>query len=952
MKSAILTTWPGCVRTLILLLPVLLWACATPADAQLRLQPIFDDPAFAAAFVTHAGDGSNRLFIGGRSGRVLVLQPGATTATTFLDISPELSLANEQGLRSLAFHPDYAQNRRFFVDYTRKSDNATVIAEYAVSASDPDFAEVRGRILLVIPYPGPSGISAKWTGLNSYGGMIAFGPDGCLYISTSDEGSKMAQSADDLHGKILRLDVDGALPYAIPTDNPFAGATPGRDEIYALGFGSPRRFSFDRQSGALWAGDVAQLSPWEEVDLVTRGGNYGWPILEGTHCTTFMPSACGDTKFVAPILEYPHQLSNGSNDYNGWVAGGYAYRGSGGTFSQGAYIFGDFLSGKVFQWRNGRFATLLDTTENILSFGEDEAGELYVVTFGGGVFQLQGDGASVYSARLSEGNAGQRDAEFIVRLHPVPKSPLTLNFATHDITAVAGLDYITAKGQFTVPAGESEAFIRVPIIGDTFSESEESFGLRLSGAGIPLVKPTAGGFILNDDGAPAAPTNDNALVTGQTSPPGQPLVVTSTHSDQNGAGDITFVDLHLSGPLRQLNEGLRCRYDAAANKLYVLDDAGKTWLGGFAPGSANVISNSRGRLDCALTQVTLSANEIKIQWHLALDARMLRTWIHLWLRVEDRGGLFGGFARLRRWVYTDNAPVNMEVLQPDAFTPIETQQRFTAHYGRTTSGAPIRYGYLQVGPSANATDALRCLFDFQTKRFYLRSDDDKTWLGGFAPGSANVISNSQGSLNCAASTYTNNTNSTLLTAIFALVPKAKWVNTTQKLFLLVRDTAGLSDGWDEVGKWNINDGSPLLRNFGEKSSYATPISGTDAVGTFYSSHFDFNDDIRQIYLRVGNSGATGFVCLYDVLKDQYYVRNDEDTAWLSPTGSGVLGNNRVQFPGQRAYEVHSARYWNIEWSLQALSPLFNSRQPVFVKANDAAGHSTGWTPVGHWNIGE
>ena len=259
-----------------------------PSSGTVVLQPVVSGLT-NPLYVTHARDGTNRLFILEQAGLIKVLQPGSTAPTIFLDITANVLSGSERGLLGLAFHPAYASNRRFFVNYTRQPDGATVIAEYQASATDPDVADAADTILLTIAQPFA----------NHNGGMIDFGPDGFLYIGTGDGGSandpgNRAQNVEELLGKMLRIDVDlpnGAIPYSSPPDNPFFGATAGRDEIYAVGLRNPFRFSFDRVTGLLYAGDVGQ-SAREEVDVITRGGNYGWRVFEGTLCTNNDPGLC------------------------------------------------------------------------------------------------------------------------------------------------------------------------------------------------------------------------------------------------------------------------------------------------------------------------------------------------------------------------------------------------------------------------------------------------------------------------------------------------------------------------------------------------------------------------------------------------------------------------------------------------------------------------------------
>jgi glucose/arabinose dehydrogenase len=340
-------------------------------------------------YLTHARDASGRLFVVEQAGVVRVFAPGATTSTVFLDISDRVLSGGEQGLLGLTFHPQYPANGRFFVDYTRKPDGATVVAEYGRS-TDPGVASRAERVLLVIAQPFA----------NHNGGMVEFGPDGFLYIGMGDGGSgndpgNRAQNVNELLGKILRIDVDrsGALPYGIPADNPFAGGPNGRGEIYALGLRNPFRFSFDRATGQLIVGDVGQ-SAWEEIDVVTRGANLGWRVFEGNHCTGNDPALCTSGAFTPAIAEYAHTGGRCA------VAGGYAYRGSRGTFPPGTYVFGDFCTGEIFVLDGSRPTLLLNSGLNITSFGEDEAGELYVVGEGGSVHRLAASTSALVAAVL------------------------------------------------------------------------------------------------------------------------------------------------------------------------------------------------------------------------------------------------------------------------------------------------------------------------------------------------------------------------------------------------------------------------------------------------------------------------------------------------------------------------------------------------------------------------
>jgi hypothetical protein len=330
-------------------------------------------------FVGHAGDGSHRLFTLEQAGIIRVLQPDQSAGTIFLDIRSKITAEGEQGLLGLAFHPQYAKNRRFFVFYTRIGDGALVIAEYLAQA-DPNLADPAEQVLLTIPHPRHG---------NHNGGMLAFGPDRYLYIGVGDGGggndeANNAQNTDVLLGKILRIDVDrpGAdTRYSSPPDNPFVDA-PGQDEIFAFGFRNPWRFSFDRANGRQWVGDVGQ-GEREEIDSpILKGGNYGWRVYEGTLCTTLGPPICNPSDHIDPLFDYSHTRQRCS------VTGGYVYRGERGTLPAGTYVYGDYCSGEIFAAHGDANGILLSTSTNISSFGEDEQGELYVVDHRGTVSRL------------------------------------------------------------------------------------------------------------------------------------------------------------------------------------------------------------------------------------------------------------------------------------------------------------------------------------------------------------------------------------------------------------------------------------------------------------------------------------------------------------------------------------------------------------------------------------
>lgn len=322
----------------------------------------------------HAGDGSGRLFIIEKTGRIRIIQDGQLLETPFMDIDERVgSIGNEQGLLGMAFYPNYSENGYFYVNYTDNNGN-TVIARYQVT-DNPNLADPDSEVVLLnVSQPFP----------NHNGGVLAFGPDGYLYAGLGDGGSAgdprgNAQSLDTLLGKILRLDVDSGEPYGIPPDNPFG------DEIWAYGLRNPWRFSFDKKNGDLFIGDVGQGN-WEEIDYVpagTPGGlNFGWDYFEGNHPYEGTPPR--DAQFVPPVAEYSH--GEGCS-----VTGGYVYRGSMPEWN-GIYLYGDYCSGTVWGlirseggWQN---QALFGAPGRITSFGQDETGEIYLLTDGGEILRL------------------------------------------------------------------------------------------------------------------------------------------------------------------------------------------------------------------------------------------------------------------------------------------------------------------------------------------------------------------------------------------------------------------------------------------------------------------------------------------------------------------------------------------------------------------------------------
>jgi glucose/arabinose dehydrogenase len=358
------------------------WA-AEPAQpsATARLQLVVSGLVAPLDFQS-ARDGTGRFFIVEQGGTIRILKAKKLLAPPFLNISSIIVSGGETGLLGLAFHPQYKTNGRFFVNYTRRVNGQlqTVIAEYHVSSSNPNLADPNsGRVILVINQPFD----------NHNGGQIAFGLDGFLYIGTGDGGSGgdpqgNGQKLSTLLGKMLRIDINSAPPYGIPPDNPFVGVSGAKGEIWAYGFRNPWRFSFDKTTKRLFVADVGQ-DAWEEVDTVTKGGDFGWNIMEGKHC--YPPGTnCNQAGLIQPIAEYSH--SEGIA-----VIGGYVYRGGAIPALKGLYVFGDFGSGQVWTLQETQPGTwtrapLLSAGFNISAFGRAGNNELYVLDYNGNLYKL------------------------------------------------------------------------------------------------------------------------------------------------------------------------------------------------------------------------------------------------------------------------------------------------------------------------------------------------------------------------------------------------------------------------------------------------------------------------------------------------------------------------------------------------------------------------------------
>ena len=369
---------PLLLSALLLASPLLMAGDAPPRAKLLLFQKGFESP------VALEDDGTGRIFVVEHTGSVRLIENGQLAHDPYLNLHDRVYWEGESGLLSMVFHPDFAKNGRIFVNYTAKTGDQerTVISEFKADPHDKKVDPSTERILLQFDQP--------WT--NHKGGQLAFGNDGMLYISEGDGGSgydpnSNGQNLKTYLSKMLRIDVNGKQPYAVPPDNPFVGKPGVLPEIYAFGLRNPWRFSIDHKTGLIWCGDVGQ-DRWEEIDIIEKGKNYGWSAREGMH--DMYPDRAAPGVLTDPIKEYPH------TDGNNCIIGGYVYRGKQFPDMKGIYIYGDNGSGRIFGLKWDGKSIIMDgemiSAEkgvHLSAFGQDKDGEIYVLDYSGGeVYRL------------------------------------------------------------------------------------------------------------------------------------------------------------------------------------------------------------------------------------------------------------------------------------------------------------------------------------------------------------------------------------------------------------------------------------------------------------------------------------------------------------------------------------------------------------------------------------
>ncbi|MEZ4783162.1 MAG: PQQ-dependent sugar dehydrogenase [Candidatus Kapaibacterium sp.] len=401
---------------LVLIALVSLSCTSTAQTIDVELVPAFPNLTIPLPTdIQNAGDGSNRLFVCEKTGLLHVFpnDPNVSETTLFLDLRGQIATQSEMGLLGLAFHPNYKENGFFYLNYNVQRGNKfyTIISRFSVDSEDPNKADINSEVIMM---------EIEQPFQNHDGGQIAFGPeDGYLYIALGDGGSggDPLNSGQDLRsplGKILRIDVDNpddenGKNYSIPETNPFATNSEYVQEIYAWGLRNPWRFSFDQPTGRLWAADVGQ-DKWEEVNIIEKGGNYGWRVTEGWHC--YDPNNnCDSIGLIGPVWEYSHSVGQS-------ITGGYVYRGSNVPALTGMYIYGDYGSRRIWalDYKSEADVTnssIVNTPFAIYTFGVDENNELYVGGLNSKIHKFVDPSGNVEGKELNTG----------ATLHPAVPNP-------------------------------------------------------------------------------------------------------------------------------------------------------------------------------------------------------------------------------------------------------------------------------------------------------------------------------------------------------------------------------------------------------------------------------------------------------------------------------------------------------------------------------------------------
>ncbi len=558
---------------------------------------------------------------------------------------------------------------------------------------------------------------------------------------------------------------------------------------------------------------------------------------------------------------------------------------------------------------------------------------------------------SINDVSVTEGNSGTTNATLTLTLSAASVSNVTVNYATASASAVAGSDFTAKIGTVTFTAGQTSRTVVISIIGDTNPEANETFFVDLSApTGATLADNRGVVTIVDNDINGNAPVNLSLSPQASSNAPATARVFTTVHSDPNGNDDISQAMLQLNTNTSGVG-ALRCYYAATNNLLFFLNDAGTGFLGGFAPGSNNVISNARGSLDCSKTTVTRSGNNITIAWNVTPTAQLSGLRLNCFLFTRDKSNFIDNFEAFGNWLITGNvAPVNTS-LSPTAITAnLGVAQDLTTVYTDANGADSLSQLMLRVGTPFD--DCLQAFYDQLGDKLYLLNDTATGYLGGFAPGTSAAITNQHGTLDCSNTTVTRNGN-TLTIKWRIAVTHNPWAGTKQNVWMFARDRGNSLAPFAIKGSWAVGSNSAPINISITPDSIASPLNSQQTVGARYQ---DANgaSNLAQAILRIGANPTTGLQTFYDVQANLLYLINDAGTGYIggfAPGSNNIIANKRGKLHCLNTTINRAGNDLFVNWSITLTSATYvDTSQALFLFCRDRGNLLDNYEQFGTWQI--
>jgi hypothetical protein len=557
---------------------------------------------------------------------------------------------------------------------------------------------------------------------------------------------------------------------------------------------------------------------------------------------------------------------------------------------------------------------------------------------------------SISDVSVNEGNTGTTGALVTLTLSAASATNVSVNFATTNASATAGSDFTAQNGSLTFTPGQTTRTVLVPVIGDTNAEADETFFLDLSAPSGATLSDNRGVItIINDDNG-NSPVNVSLTPRAATDAPGVARTFTTVHSDPNGNADISQAFLQINTNTSGVG-GIRCFYAATNNLLFFLNDAGTGFLGGFAPGSNNVISNSRGSLDCANTTVTKTGNTITIAWRIAATTELSGLRLNCFLFTRDKANLIDNFEAFGTWTITGNvAPVNAS-LSPTAITAnLGVARDLTTVYSDANGANSLSQVTLRIGTAFS--DCVQVYYDQLSNKLFLLNDNANGYLGGVAPGSNSILTNVRGTLDCANTTVTRNGNSLTIKWSIA-VTNAPWAGTKQNIFMFCRDRGNLLDPFEVKGSWTVGSNLAPVNLSLNPSSQVSQLNSSRTLVTVYSDGNGANN-LSQTIVRIGANPVSGLQVFYDVQANKLYLINDAGTAYIGGVAPGsniTLSNNRGKLHVAETFVSRSENNIVVNWAISLASASYiGTTQNIFLFCRDRGNLIDNFEQFGTWAI--